>query len=141
MIVRRVEALARFLDTDDGKNLLIGYRRAANILRAEEKRDGEGAFGEPPDASLIEERGQPEERALFEVMQRAQGEAREAVAREDFAAAMSALAKLRPAVDSFFDHVTVNADDAALRANRLKLLNMLREATLAVADFSRVVGG
>jgi glycyl-tRNA synthetase beta chain len=140
MIVRRVEALGRFLDAEDGANLLVGYRRAANILRAEEKKDGEGAFAEPPDPALIGDRGLPEEQALFEAMQRAEAEAREHVGREDFAAAMSALAQLRPAVDAFFDKVTVNADDPALRANRLKLLNMLRQATLAVADFSRIGG-
>ena len=140
MIVRRVEALGRFLDTEDGANLLVGYRRAANILRAEEKKDGEGAFSEPPDHHLIEERGLPEERALFHVMQAAERHAREHVAAEDFEAAMQALAELRPAVDAFFDKVTVNADDPALRTNRLKLLNMLRQATLAVADFSKIAG-
>ena len=140
MIVRRVEALGKFLDSEDGANLLVGYRRAANILRAEEKRDGAGAFDAPPDAELIEAAGLPEEQALFEVMLAAEAEAREAVAREDFAAAMAALAKLRPAVDAFFDKVTVNADDPAVRANRLKLLNMLRKATLAVADFSKIGG-
>jgi glycyl-tRNA synthetase beta chain len=140
MIVRRVEALGKFLDTDDGKNLLVGYRRAANILRDEEKRDGKGAFDGAPDHHLIESKGLPEERALFHVMQAAEGHAREHVEREDFEGAMRALAELRPAVDAFFDHVTVNADDPALRANRLKLLAMLRRATLAVADFSKIEG-
>ncbi len=140
MIVRRVEALGKFLDTDDGKNLLAGYKRAANILRAEEKKDGEGAFDDPPDPHLIEVKGEPEEKALFHVMQGAERHAREAVEREDFEGAMRALAELRPAVDAFFDHVTVNADDPALRANRLRLLNMLRRATLAVADFSKIGG-
>jgi hypothetical protein len=138
MIVRRVEALGKFLDTDDGQNLLVGYRRAANILRDEEKRDAK-SYDEPPDAALIA-RGEPEEQALFAAMQAAEAKAREAVAAEDFEAAMRALAKLRPAVDAFFDKVTVNADDPALRENRLKLLNMLRQATLAVADFSRIGG-
>jgi glycyl-tRNA synthetase beta chain len=137
MIVRRVEALGRFLESEDGANLLVGYRRAANILRAEEKKDGEGAFDAEPDAALIR---QDEERALFEAMRAAEPAAHEAVEREDFAAAMSALAALRPAVDAFFDKVTVNADEPALRANRLKLLNQLRRATLAVADFSRIGG-
>jgi glycyl-tRNA synthetase beta chain len=140
MIVRRVEALGKFLDSEDGANLLVGYRRAANILRAEEKKDGEGAFDAAPEAALIAERGQPEEKALFEAMQVAEREARAAVERENFSAAMTALARLRPAVDAFFDEVTVNADDPALRANRLKLLNQLRRATLAVADFSRIGG-
>jgi glycyl-tRNA synthetase beta chain len=140
MIVRRVEALGRFLETEDGANLLVGYRRAANILRAEEKKDGEGAFSAAPNHHLIEERGLPEERVLFKVMQAAERHAREHVLAEDFEAAMRSLAELRPAVDAFFDRVTVNADDPALRANRLKLLNMLRQATLTVADFSRIGG-
>ncbi len=137
MIVRRVEALGKFLDTDDGANLLVGYRRAANILRAEEKKDGAGTFGALPDASLI---AQAEERALHEAMQLAEADASAAVASEDFHTAMLALAKLRPAVDAFFDHVTVNADDPKLRANRLKLLNQLRRAILTVADFSKIGG-
>ena len=140
MIVRRVGALGKFLDSDDGKNLLVGYRRAANILRAEEKKDGEGAFDATPDHHLIETQGLAEEKALFHVMQAAEGHARDHVEREDFEGAMRALAELRPAVDAFFDKVTVNADDPAFRANRLKLLNMLRRATLAVADFSKIEG-
>jgi glycyl-tRNA synthetase beta chain len=139
MIVRRVEALGRFLETEDGANLLVGYRRAANILRVEEKRDGK-SYEDPPDPDLIEERGQPEERALFHALQAAARSARAHAANEDFAVAMRALAELRPAVDAFFDKVTVNTDDPALRENRLKLLNMLREATLAVADFSKIAG-
>jgi len=140
MIVRRVEALGSFLDTEDGRNLLVGYRRAANILRAEEKKDGEGAFTSAPDAGLIAAQGLPEEKALYEAMLAAESEARDAVSREDFSAAMIALSKLRPAVDAFFDNVTVNAEIPALRINRLKLLNMLRQATLAVADFSKIAG-
>src|SRR6185503_5228793 len=84
MIVRRVEALGKFLDSDDGANLLVGYRRAANILRAEEKKDGAGAFDDSPDHHLIEARGESEERVLLHVMQAAEGHAREHVAREDF---------------------------------------------------------
>jgi glycyl-tRNA synthetase beta chain len=140
MIVRRVEALAKFLDSEDGRNLLVGYRRAANILRAEEKKDGEGTFAGPPDAGLIAGQGLPEEKALYKAMLAAESEARDAVGHEDFSAAMTALSNLRPAVDAFFDKVTVNADKPTLRINRLKLLNMLRQATLAVADFSRIGG-
>jgi len=138
MIVRRVEALGKFLDTEDGANLLTGYRRAANILRIEEKKDSR-SYDEPPAETLIA-RGQAEEKALFAAMQVAEAEARAAVEQENFEGAMRALAKLRPAVDAFFDKVTVNADDAELRANRLRLLNMLRRATLAVADFSKIGG-
>ncbi|MFN3348127.1 glycine--tRNA ligase subunit beta [Pseudorhodoplanes sp.] len=135
-IVRRVEALAKFLDTDDGRNLLAGTKRAANILRIEEKKDGQSYTGDP-DPSLLKE---PEEIALAQAMVSIAPEASEAYAREDFAAAMAAMAKLRPAVDAFFDKVTVNVDDKALRANRLILLNRIREATRTVADFSRIEG-
>lgn len=134
MVVRRVEALGKFLDTDDGKNLLAGTKRAANILRIEEKKDGR-AFDGAPDASLLQ---QPEEKALAAAIAAAKTEAGSAVAREDFAAAMTAIAKLRPAVDAFFDKVKVNDDDAKVRENRLKLLNEIREATHAVADFSKI---
>jgi glycyl-tRNA synthetase beta chain len=140
LVVRRVEALGKFLDSDDGKNLLIGYRRAANILRAEEKKDGV-SYDELPYPDLIEAEGLPEEKALHTAMQVAEERARKAVKAEDFEGAMRALAELRPAVDAFFDKVTVNTDHPELRKNRLKLLNMLRRATLAVADFSRIGGG
>ncbi|MBN9050337.1 MAG: glycine--tRNA ligase subunit beta [Rhizobiales bacterium] len=136
LIVRRVEALAAFLDTDDGKNLLAGVKRASNILRIEEKKDGK-TFAGAPDAALLKE---PEEKALASAVLAAKAEASTALAREDFAAAMSAMAKLRGPVDAFFDKVTVNADDKALRENRLKLLNEIREATRAVADFSQIQG-
>ncbi|MBF9231846.1 glycine--tRNA ligase subunit beta [Microvirga alba] len=139
MIVRRVEALGRFLDTEDGTNLLAGFRRAANILRIEEKKDGKAYDGEP-NRELIHERGLPEEKVLFEVLEAASRHAREHVSKEDFEGAMKALAELRPAVDAFFDKVTVNAEDPALRENRLKLLNAIREATRSVADFSRIEG-
>ncbi|UYO50044.1 glycine--tRNA ligase subunit beta [Rhodopseudomonas palustris] len=134
MIVRRVEALAAFLATDDGKNLLAGTKRAANILRIEEKKDGR-AYDGAPDASLY---AQDEEKALAAAIDRAKFDAGAAVAKEDFAAAMTAMAGLRPAVDAFFDKVTVNADDKAVRENRLKLLNEIRAATRAVADFSKI---
>ena len=139
MIVRRVEALGRFLDTEDGQNLLTGYRRAANILRIEEKKDAT-TYDAPPDLELIAERGQAEEKALAVALDQARREASDAVAREDFEAAMLALSRLRAPVDAFFDKVTVNADDPALRENRLRLLNMLRRATREVADFSRIEG-
>jgi len=139
LIAGRVEALGRFLDTEDGQNLLTGYRRAANILRIEEKKDGR-TFDAPPDLQLIAARGQIEEKALAVALDQAGREAAEAVAREDFGGAMLALSRLRAPVDAFFDKVTVNADDAALRENRLKLLNEIRRATRAVADFSKIGG-
>ncbi len=136
LIVRRVEALGKFLDTEDGKNLLAGYKRATNILRIEERRDKTAYTGEPS-AELYR---QAEEWELARSIDTAAAEATAAVAREDFAAAMSAMAKLRPHVDAYFDKVTVNVDDAPVRANRLKLLNQIRAATRAVADFSKIEG-
>lgn len=140
LITRRVAALGRFLDTEDGKNLLAGYKRAANILKAEEKKDGEGAFAAAPDLHLIAEAGLIEEKALAVALAQATPKAEAAVAAEDYEGAMAALAEIRPAVDAFFDKVTVNDPDPALRANRLKLLNQLRQATRAVADFDRIAG-
>ncbi|MFN3685455.1 glycine--tRNA ligase subunit beta [Salinarimonas sp.] len=137
MIVRRVEALGRFLETDDGANLLAGYRRAANILRIEEKKDAR-AYDEAPDLALVEARGQSEEKALVAALARAEEEARAALGREDFEGAMRALSVLRAPVDAFFDAVTVNAEDADLRANRLRLLAALRRAMRTVADFGQI---
>ena len=139
MVVKRVEALGRFLDTEDGANLLAGYRRAANILRIEEKKDAT-RFDKAPDLQLIQDQGQIEEKALAVALARADAETKTAVAAEDFEGAMLALSKLRAAVDAFFDKVTVNAEDPALRENRLRLLNALREATRAVADFAAIQG-
>src|SRR5215216_2916416 len=136
LVVRRVEALGRFLDTDDGKNLLAGTKRAANILRIEEKKDGKSYSG-APEPKLYR---QAEEKELAAGIHVAKQVAAEAVAREDFAAAMHAIAALRPKVDAFFDKVTVNVDMADRRENRLKLLNEIREATRTVADFSRIEG-
>jgi len=136
MIVRRVEALGQFLDSEDGKNLLAGYKRATNIIRIEEKRD-KRAYTGAPDRKLFR---QAEEKALAAAIEEAKAEAEKAVAREDFAAAMEAMARLRPHVDTFFDKVTVNVADKPLRENRLKLLNQIREATCAVADFSKIEG-
>ncbi|MBR0713613.1 glycine--tRNA ligase subunit beta [Bradyrhizobium liaoningense] len=134
MIVRRVEALGKFLDSDDGKNLLAGTKRAGNILSIEEKKD-KRTFDGAPDAALY---SLAEEKALAKAIGEVKVEASAAVAKEDFAAAMSAMAKLRPPVDAFFDKVRVNDDDAKVRENRLKLLNEIRSATRAVADFSKI---
>ena len=136
LIVRRVEALGKFLDTDDGKNLLAGYKRATNIIRIEEKKDSSD-YTDAPDPQLYR---LAEEKALADMIDIVQAEAERAVAAEDFAAAMHAMAKLRPYVDAFFDKVTVNVDEPALRENRLKLLNQIRAATRAVADFSKIEG-
>jgi glycyl-tRNA synthetase beta chain len=134
MIVRRVEALGKFLESDDGKNLLAGIKRASNILGIEEKKD-KRSFDGAPDAALY---SLDEEKALAKAIGEVQAEASAAVAKEDFAAAMSAMAKLRPPVDAFFDKARVNDDDAKVRENRLKLLNEIRSATRAVADFSKI---
>ncbi|QPF90051.1 glycine--tRNA ligase subunit beta [Bradyrhizobium commune] len=134
MIVRRVEALGKFLESDDGKNLLAGTKRASNILSIEEKKD-KRTFDGAPDAALY---SLAEEKALAKAIGEVKAEASTAVAREDFAAAMSAMAKLRPPVDAFFEKVRVNDDDAKVRENRLKLLNEIRSATRAVADFSKI---
>lgn len=137
LIVRRVEALGKFLDSDDGKNLLVGYKRAANILRDEEKKNPNEKYSGEPDVKLLQA---PEEKALAKAIDAAEKEVAAALKKEDFEAAMSAMAKLRAPVDAFFDKVTVNAEDKALRANRLKLLNRIRAATRSVADFSRIEG-
>jgi glycyl-tRNA synthetase beta chain len=139
LIVRRVEALGAFLDGDDGKNLLAGYRRAANILRAEEKKAPAEAktYAEPFGQDKLE---LPEEIALADGLTAAVAEAEQAIGVEDFVAAMRALSQLRAPVDAFFDKVTVNAEDPALRMNRLRLLSGLRAAVHEVADFSKIAG-
>ncbi len=139
-IVARVEALDAFLKTEDGANLLAGYKRAANILAAEEKKgkglsDADLAAG--LDAKLLKE---PAEQALYDALEKALPAARAAVEKEEFAQAMKALSQLRAPVDAFFEQVLVNAEDAMLRRNRLLLLSRLREALSAVADFSKIEG-
>jgi glycyl-tRNA synthetase beta chain len=138
MIVRRVEALGAFLDTDDGKNLLAGYKRAANIVRAEEKKDKDAsAYNHAYEAGADTP---AEERALADAIDTATHAAAEAVAAEKFGDAMGALSRLRDPVDRFFGKVTVNDPDAGKRLNRLRLLNALRNAVHTVADFSKIAG-
>jgi len=136
LIVRRVEALGKFLSMDDGKSLLAGYKRATNIVRIEEKKDGK-SYTDAPKAALY---SQEEERALAGAIDIVKADAAKTVAAENFEGAMRAIAKLRPVIDAFFEKVTVNADDKAVRENRLKLLNEIREATRSVADFSKIEG-
>lgn len=139
LIVKRVEALAAFLESEDGTNLLAGYKRAANILRAEEKKDKTRFDGAVDEAKL----GAKAEKALFKAVSESAAAAKSALENEDFAAAMSALASLRAPVDAFFDgpdSVMVNAEETAVRENRLNLLNMMREAIGSVADFSKIEG-
>ena len=135
-LVARIEALADFLKSDDGANLLIAYRRAANILRIEETKDGKRHNGDT-DAGLF---AAPEEKSLAEAIVATEAQSSAARSIEDFAGAMAALAKLRAPLDAFFDKVTVNADDANLRANRLRLLSGIVKAMDRVADFAKVEG-
>jgi len=132
-IVSKVNALSGFLGTEDGKNLLAGYKRAVNILKAEEKK-GALPAGEP-NASALGEEG-----ALTNAVGHMEIEVAKALAAEDYAAAMRELAKLREPVDAFFDKVLVNSDVAAERENRLRLLVKVRDAMGRVADFSQITG-
>ncbi len=135
-IAKRVEALGEFLSTEDGKNLLAGYKRAANILAIEEKKDGRSYSGQGKAL-----KGDPAEvAALVSALEKAAPEADAALEKEDFAGAMRALSKLRAPVDAFFDKVTVNADDKDARVNRLMILSQIRDALGRVADFSKVEG-
>jgi glycyl-tRNA synthetase beta chain len=134
-IVSRVEALDGFLKTEDGANLLAGYKRASNILKAEEKK------GALPAGEATPLAGAPgEEAALLSALTAAAPKLDAALKAEDFAAAMTALAALRAPVDMFFDKVLVNSDVAAERDNRLKLLGQVRDLMGRVADFSQVSG-
>ncbi|MCA3639119.1 MAG: glycine--tRNA ligase subunit beta [Methylobacterium sp.] len=142
LVVRRVEALGKFLDTEDGKNLLAGYKRAANLLRDEEKKakktdETEDAFEAAADPALLTEES---EKALHAALSRAGEAAMVALEKPDYEAAMRAMASLRGPVDAFFDAVMVNADDPAIRKNRLALLATLRRVTRQVADFSKIAG-
>ncbi|MBL8905094.1 MAG: glycine--tRNA ligase subunit beta [Rhizobiales bacterium] len=136
MIVKRVDALSKFLDTDDGKNLLAGIKRANNILKIEEKKDGV-TYGIDVDTQKLIK---GEEKALHSAITVSMGQTRMALEHEDFEGAMRAIARLRAPVDEFFDKVTVNDRDPNFRENRLKLLNRIRATTLEVADFSRIEG-
>ncbi len=135
-LLARVEALGSFLDSDDGANLLVAYRRAANIVRIEEKKDKRTYEGGVDSASLA----QDEEKTLFSHLSDAAKGAQSALSSEDFTGAMAAMARLRQPVDAFFDEVTVNAEDAALRENRLQLLSAIGATLAEVADFSKIEG-
>ncbi len=139
-LLARVEAVQSFLATDAGKNLLTAYGRAANIVRAEEKKDKTLAakIAGAPDAALME---QSEEKTVAAALADIERLVRSALQREDFAGAMAAFADLRQPIDSFFEKVTVNvAEKPDLRLNRLKLLNQIRATMDSVADFSRIEG-
>ena len=136
LLVARAEALAAFLKTEDGENLTQGFKRANNILTQAEEKDGvEYSFG--ADAKFAEA---PEEKALFGALDGAKPKIDEAMAREDFAGAMAAMASLRAPIDAFFEAVQVNADSQVLRRNRLNLLSRIRTTCGGVADLSRIEG-
>jgi glycyl-tRNA synthetase beta chain len=135
-LLARVDALEGFLNTDDGANLLVAYRRAGNIVRIEEKKDARSHGGDPDPERFAE----PEERALAEALDGAGAATRDKLGAEDFSGAMAGLSQLRGPVDAFFDTVTVNADDPALRENRLRLLSAITATMNSVADFSKIEG-
>ncbi len=134
-LLARTDALAGLLGTEDGANLLTAYRRAANILRIEEKRDG--PHRNPPDPAFFI---RDEERSLYEALAKAESGVKRGLDRENFTGAMTALAALRAPLDAFFDKVTVNAPEPDLRRNRLCLLNRVRVAMDQIADFSKIEG-
>jgi glycyl-tRNA synthetase beta chain len=136
LIVKRVEALTELLKTDDGANLLAGVKRAHNILAIEEKKN-KTSYAGPYDQLLLKEN---EEVALAAAIESVKQDTAAAINVENFAGSMRALAELRAPVDAFFDKVTVNTEDAALRKNRLHLLSEIRAATLNVADFTKIAG-
>ena len=136
LLVARVRALQAFVDSEDGANLLAGYRRAANILEAEEKKDGI-EYSLDPDVQFAEAEA---EKALFAALDAADPAIGKALNAEDFSAAMSALAALRAPIDAFFEEVVVNAENAIVRRNRLCLLNRIRTVMLRVAAFGALEG-
>jgi glycyl-tRNA synthetase beta chain len=136
LVVKRVNALGEFLKTDDGANLLAGVKRAANILAIEEKKD-KASYAGVYDLELLKE---PEELKLAAAIESVKQDTKAAINVENFAGAMRALAELRAPVDAFFEKVTVNDKEPAIRQNRLKLLSEIRATTLQVADFSKIAG-
>jgi glycyl-tRNA synthetase beta chain len=133
----RVRALRTFLTTDDGTNLLVAYRRASNIVAIEERRDGGRQYSDPVDPSAFRA---PEETALWQRLNGMSGVLTTFLANEQFDRVMERLATLRRPVDEFFDRVTVNVSDRALRENRLRLLSRIRAVMNQVADFSQIEG-
>ncbi|MEE1569522.1 MAG: DALR anticodon-binding domain-containing protein, partial [Alphaproteobacteria bacterium] len=128
------EALSSFLESDDGANLLTAFNRVVNIVAIEEKKDGK-SYGGKVNRKRLET---VEEKALSQALAAVEKESAAKLKAEDFTATMTAMATLRPSVDTFFDHVTINCEDAALRANRLKLLSRIGAVMGAVADFSKI---
>ena len=135
-LLARVEALSAFVRSDDGGNLLAAYRRAVNIVRIEAKKDGAAIVGDVEESRLDAD----EEIALAKVLAGVESDVRVAVEAEEFTAAMAALSRLRHPVDAFFDKVTVNAENSALRANRLRLLSKIGHVMELVANFAAIEG-
>jgi glycyl-tRNA synthetase beta chain len=136
LLVARARALAAFLKTDDGENLLQGFKRANNILTQAEAKDGvEYSYGADPKFAEA-----PEEHALFAALDAADRAIAPAMRAEDFPTAMSAMASLRAPIDAFFTAVQVNSDNAIIRRNRLNLLSRIRTICLSVADLTRIEG-
>jgi len=133
-LMARVKALQDLVESDAGANLLAAYRRASNIVRIEEKKDG-ATYDGPADPAKFT---QDEERKLFKALEQESQTARKRIMNEEFVAAMGSLSNLRAPIDDFFDRVTVNDPDPALRANRLRLLSTIRATLNAVADFSKI---
>ena len=136
LLVKRAEALSNVLKTDDGENLLLGFKRAYNILMQAQEKDGvEYSYG--ADVKFAEA---DEEKALFVALDAAEAEITPAMEAEDFGRAMTAMAGLRAPIDAFFDNVVVNAESEVLRRNRLNLIHRISATCLTVADLTRVEG-
>ncbi len=136
VLAKRAESLNSFIGSDDGTNLLQGFRRANNILAQAEERDGGDYRSEPEPSLAVDET----ENALFEALDAARGRIVPAMRAEDFEAAMIQMATLRSPIDAFFEAVQIDTDDRALRSNRLRLLHLIRETCLSVADLTRIEG-
>jgi glycyl-tRNA synthetase beta chain len=136
LLVKRARALEDFMKSEDGENLLQGFKRANNILSQAEEKDGvEYSFG--ADKKFVED---PAEAALFEALAANEAAISTAIEAEDFAAAMGGMAALRAPVDAFFEAVQVNSDNQVVRRNRLNLLSQIRKVCGQVADLSRIEG-
>ena len=136
LLVKRAKALSETLKTDDGENLIQGFKRANNILSQAEDADGvEYSFG--ADIKFAETE---EERALFAALDTAEAQIKPAMGAQDFGTAMSAMASLRGPIDAFFDAVQVNSDNATIRRNRLNLLSRIRTICSSVADLTKIDG-
>jgi glycyl-tRNA synthetase beta chain len=134
-LLARTAAVAALLGSEDGTHLLTAYRRSANILRIEERKDGPHT-GEP-DRDLLTA---PEERSLARILHELGSRVAPLLEQEDFSGAMAVMARLRPPLDSFFDQVTVNAPEPELRRNRLRLVHQVRATMDRIADFSKIEG-